>query len=177
LPSRKYSAEHKPNWTLWSAATASPPLLTLLASHACAQIVEEVHRWRPSVPLGLNHASAEDDWYEGMFIPKGTVCVGNIWHCNHDRAVFGEAADEFRPERHLDERGDLLSGSMETVQAGHITFVFGQRVCVGKYLAIDTLFITTARMLRAAKLERVRDESGKEAPLDLDTLMQTGLVA
>jgi cytochrome P450 len=97
-----------------------------------------------------------------MFIPKGTVCVGNIWHCNHDRAVFGEDADEFRPERHLDESGDLLSGSMETVQAGHVTFGFGRRVCVGKYLAIDTRFITTARMLRAAKLERVRDESGKE---------------
>jgi hypothetical protein len=62
LPSQKYNASHKPNWTLWSAATASPPFLTLLASHTCAQIVEEVHRWRPSVPLGLNHASAEDDW-------------------------------------------------------------------------------------------------------------------
>jgi cytochrome P450 len=96
-----------------------------------------------------------------MFIPKGTVCVGNIWHCNHDRPVFGEDADEFRPERHLDERGDLLSGSMETVQAGHVTFGFGRRVCVGKYQAIDTLFVTIARMLRAAKLERVRDESGR----------------
>jgi len=64
--------------------------------YVCA-IVEEVHCWRPSVPLGLNHASTEDDWYEGMFIPKGTVRVGNIWHCNHDRAVFGEGADEFRP--------------------------------------------------------------------------------
>src|SRR5579863_4564566 len=36
-----------------------------------------------------------------MFIPKGTVCTSNIWHCNHDRTVFGEDADEFRPEASL----------------------------------------------------------------------------
>jgi len=73
-------------------------------------VIKEVLRWRPSVPLGLPHATIEDDWYEGMFIPKGTVCIPNAWHCNHDRAIFGEDADEFRPERHLDERGELLAG-------------------------------------------------------------------
>jgi cytochrome P450 len=139
-------------------------------------IIEEILRWRPSTPFGIPHAAAEDDWYEGMFIPTGTVCIPNVWNCNHDRAVFGEDADEFRPERHLDEHGDLLSGSVETVQAGHVTFGFGRRVCVGKHLANDTLFISTARILWATKLEGVRDESGNEVPLDTDTLIDVGLV-
>jgi len=23
---------------------------------------------------------SQDDWYEGFFIPKGTVCLANIWY-------------------------------------------------------------------------------------------------
>jgi cytochrome P450 len=111
-----------------------------------------------------------------MFIPKGTICIPNVWLCNHDRAVFGEDADEFRPERHLDEHGELLSGSVQAVQAGHVSFGFGRRVCVGKHLANNTLFINTARMLWAAKLEGPRDANGKEVPLDTDTFIDTGLV-
>ena len=34
-------------------------------------IVREVIRWKPIVPLGLPHASNDDDIYKGFFIPKG----------------------------------------------------------------------------------------------------------
>ena len=143
--------------------------------YVCA-IVREVLRWRPAVPWGMPHALMKDDWYEGMFIPKGTVCISNIWHCNHDRAVFGEDADEFRPERHLDEQGELLSGPAETNQAGHVSFGFGRRICVGKELAADSLFIDITYMLWALNFERARDENGKEVPLDLDTLVDAGMI-
>jgi cytochrome P450 len=112
-----------------------------------------------------------------MFIPKGTICIPNTWHANHDRAVFGEDADEFRPERHLNERGELIPGPVETNLAGHVTFGFGRRICVGKELAADSLFITTASMLWAANFQRALDKSGKEMPLDVDTLVDAGLVA
>ncbi|KAI0248229.1 cytochrome P450 [Lactifluus subvellereus] len=118
----------------------------------------------------------EDDWYEGMFVPKGTMCIANIWHCNHDRAVFGDDADEFRPERHLDEHGEPLPGPAETNQQGHVTFGFGRRICAAKHLTNDSLFINAARVLWAANLERVRDENGKQVPLDTDTLVDVGLV-
>jgi cytochrome P450 len=137
--------------------------------YVCA-IVREVLRWRPVAPLGVPHAAIKDDWYEGMFIPKGTVCIANIWHCNHDLAVFGEDADEFRPERHLDRQGELASGPVETNKAGHVTYGFGRRICVGKELANDSLFIDTSRMLWAANFERARGKDGKELPLDLDTI-------
>jgi cytochrome P450 len=139
-------------------------------------VIKEVLRWRPSLPLSVPHAVTEDDWYEGMFIPKGTICMPNIWQCNHDRAVFGEDADEFRPERHLDEHGELSPGPAETNQAGHTTFGFGRRICLGKHLADGSLFINIARLLWAAKLERARDENGREMPLDSDTLVDIGLV-
>jgi len=143
--------------------------------YVCA-VIKEVLRWRPALPLGVPHATIEDDWYEGMFIPKGTICIPNTWHCNHDRAIFGEDADEFRPERHLDDQGKMLAGPAETSQTGHVTFGFGRRICVGKELAADSLFIDTAYMLWAANFERARDENGKEVLLDLDTLVDAGLV-
>jgi len=143
--------------------------------YVCA-VIKEVLRWRPAAPIGVPHAAIEDDWYEGMFIPKGAVCISNIWHCNHDRAVFGDDVDEFRPDRHLDEQGGLLSGPAETNQTGHVTFGFGRRICVGKELAADSLFINTTCMLWAANFERARDENGKEVPVDLDKLVNTGAV-
>jgi cytochrome P450 len=139
-------------------------------------MIKEILRWRPTLALGVPHVATEEDWYEGMYIPKGAICIPNTWHCNHDRAVFGEDADKFRPERHLDEHGETIPGPVETNQAGHVAFGFGRRNCVGKDLATDSLFIDMARILWAAKLERARDENGKEVPLDTETIVDTGVI-
>jgi cytochrome P450 len=139
-------------------------------------IIRETLRWRPSIPFLVPHAATEEDWYEGMYIPKGTICIANVWHCNHDREVFGEDADEFRPERHLDENGELLPGPLETNQAGHVTLGFGRRICVGKDLVNEWLFIYMARILWAANLEGPRDENGKQVPLDVETIVDGGVV-
>ncbi len=139
-------------------------------------IVKETLRWRPVTPLGIPHVATVEDWYEGMYIPKGTACIANIWQCNHDQAVYGEDADEFRPERFLNSRGELTSGPMDANQEGHTSYGFGRRNCVGKVLANESLFIYVARTLWAVNIERVRDESGNEVLPDTDGLVDIGLV-
>lgn len=42
-------------------------------------LIKELLRWRPVNKFGMMHASTEDDWYEGYFIPKGSVVVLNWW--------------------------------------------------------------------------------------------------
>lgn len=42
-------------------------------------LIKEVLRWRAVNKFGMTHATSEDDWYEGYFIPKGTVAVLNWW--------------------------------------------------------------------------------------------------
>lgn len=42
-------------------------------------IVKEILRWRAVNKFGMVHALQEDDWYEGYFIPKGSVVVLNWW--------------------------------------------------------------------------------------------------
>jgi cytochrome P450 len=91
--------------------------------------------------------------------------------------VFGDDADEFKPERHLGDKGELLPGPKETNREGHVSFGFGRRVCVGKHLANESLFIQTARILWAASLKCARDENGKERLPDTSTLVDVvGLI-
>ena len=43
-------------------------------------IVSETLRWRPVAVLGgTPHATTADDWYEGMFIPKGSTIIAPLW--------------------------------------------------------------------------------------------------
>ena len=134
-------------------------------------MVKESLRWRPVgsvAQLGIPHSTTEDDWYEGMFIPKGTICITNLWQCNHDTALYGDDAADFNPGRFLDEHGSLIPGpvTVETHDDGHCAYGFGRRACVGKHMANETLFISIATVLWAVRLERPRDENGKEVPLD-----------
>jgi cytochrome P450 len=139
-------------------------------------VVREVLRWRSPLRLGLPHTVAEDDWYEGMFIPKGATCIANTWHCNRDRTVFGDDADEFKPERHLGDNGELLPGPKETNREGHVSFGFGRRICVGRHLANDSLFIHTGRILWAATLKCGRDGNGRERPPDTSAFVEMGVI-
>ncbi|KAF8273313.1 cytochrome P450 [Lactarius quietus] len=70
-------------------------------------MVKETLRWSPIFPFGLPHASTVDDWYNGMFIPKGTQCLQNTRLLNSDPEVFGSNAADFDPARYLDEKGQL----------------------------------------------------------------------
>jgi len=139
-------------------------------------LVKESLRWRPALPLGIPHTTTEDDWYEGMFIPKGTSCMVNTWQCHHDPASYGPDAGSFNPERFLDEHGKLIPGPVETHDDGHSTYGFGRRACVGKHAANDSLFIDIATVLWASQLEHARDENGKEIPIDADTPIDIGTV-
>ena len=42
-------------------------------------VIKENLRIRPPNKFGMHHATSEDDWYNGMFIPKGSVVILNWW--------------------------------------------------------------------------------------------------
>jgi cytochrome P450 len=139
-------------------------------------MVKELLRWRPIAPIITPHRATEDDWYEGMFIPKGTICLANAWHMNHDPEVFGENAEDFDPARYLDASGDIAPGLSELKKDGHFTYGFGSRICVGRLMADNSLFINIAILLWATKIERKKDGSGRFLPLDVDGWVDVGLV-
>jgi cytochrome P450 len=139
-------------------------------------IVKELLRWRPFAPINTPHQSTEDDWYEGMFIPKGTICLANTWHMNRDPEIFGENTEDFEPARYLDASGDIAPAISDLKKDGHFTYGFGSRICVGRHMANNSLFINIATLLWAAKIERKEDASGRFFPLDVDSWVDVGLV-
>ncbi len=122
-------------------------------------MVKETLRWSPIAPLGVPHASTADDWYEGVFIPKGTICYQNMRVLHFDPEVFGSNAAEFDPARYLDEKGQVKT-LMEGREEGHVTFGYGRRVCPGRHVAEGTLVIDFATLLWAMRFERPKGLQG-----------------
>ncbi|KAI0028825.1 cytochrome P450 [Vararia minispora EC-137] len=131
-------------------------------------LVREALRWKSSAPIGLPHVSEEDDWYKGFFIPKGTICIANVYACHLDPEVYGEDAAYFNPARHLDENGQLKPAPADTKEEGHISYGFGRRICVARHVANDALFAAAAMMLWAFNLQA-------EGEVDIDGYIDKGL--
>ncbi|KAF5327811.1 hypothetical protein D9619_004578 [Psilocybe cf. subviscida] len=133
-------------------------------------LVKEAMRWQVVVPLAVAHMATDDDVYEGYFIPKGTMVLGNAWAILHDERVFKDPG-EFRPERYL-KNGKLdLSVRQPEVSA----FGFGRRICPGRYLSDNTLWSIVASTLHAFNITPALDEKG--VPIPLSKNMTSGLIS
>jgi len=100
-------------------------------------IYRELMRLHPPVPLGIEHSLIEDDFYLGYHIPKGCSIIPNIWAMNRDPDVYPRP-DDFLPERFLDFPGPFTS--INDIRA----YGFGRRVCAGRYMADNTVWLTIA---------------------------------
>ncbi|KAI9443598.1 cytochrome P450 [Lactarius indigo] len=152
--------------------SARPPTFADLPSLPYIRaMVKETLRWSPTVPLGMPHVSTEDDWYEGMFIPKGTGCLQNMRTLNFNPEVYGNNAMDFDPARYLDEKGQVKA-RMAGREAGHMSFGFGRRICPGRFVAEGTLAIDIATLLWAILFER---PEGAQGELDVRTMVHSGV--
>lgn len=43
-------------------------------------VILETQRWRPLSPIGIPHRCTEENEYEGLRIPKGTMMYPNLWY-------------------------------------------------------------------------------------------------
>ncbi|KAJ7653935.1 cytochrome P450 [Mycena polygramma] len=137
--------------------------------------VREALRWHPVDPVGLPHQSLEDDWYEGYFIPKGTICIANVWALNRDVEAYGADAADFNPSRYLDEKGQLKPALADTKE-GHVSYGFGRRICIGRHVANNSLFIGIACILWGADIRPTKDAAGKPIiPIESE-IINDGLV-
>ncbi|EFQ31563.1 hypothetical protein CGRA01v4_01485 [Colletotrichum graminicola] len=62
-------------------------------------IVQETLRWCPVSPLGVPHRSLEDDIYNGMFIPKGSIVYANARAMTQDERAYFDPG-RFNPDRY-----------------------------------------------------------------------------
>ncbi|KAJ7256294.1 cytochrome P450 [Mycena rebaudengoi] len=108
--------------------------------YVCA-LVKEVLRWIPVGPISIHYIPVEDE-YKGYRIPAGSVVIGNTWSIFRDEAAYPDA-HLFKPERFL------LNGkpNPDIRDPEAFAFGYGRRICPGRHMAIDSVWITIAYML------------------------------
>ncbi|KAK4465348.1 putative cytochrome P450 17A1 [Cladorrhinum samala] len=123
-------------------------------------IVSETLRWRPVAVLGgTPHATTADDWYESMFIPKGSTIIASLWSIHLNEKDFPDP-HAFRPERFLEGRD--YPGTF-----GHSAFGWGRRICPGLHLGQASVAINIARILWGFDIKPAKDESGRDIDVDI----------
>lgn len=125
-----------------------------------AAIVKETSRWHTTAPFSVMRATADDDEYNGYFIPKGTFVIPNTWAIMHDPKVY-DAPLDFRPERFLKpESGELDRTAPDPLETG--PFGYGRRICPGRFASDDALFLLAACLLYTYELSLPKDQNGTQ---------------
>ncbi|KAI1457470.1 putative cytochrome P450 oxidoreductase OrdA-like protein [Annulohypoxylon moriforme] len=118
-------------------------------------MIKEVLRWHPVAPMALPHTSIDDDICEGYFIPKGSMLLANVWYFTHDPDVYRDPM-VFRPERFLE-----ADGHKPEPDPHMFAFGFGRRICPGRYLADNALYLNIVQILATFKVSKYL-ENGRE---------------
>ncbi|KAI0052386.1 cytochrome P450 [Auriscalpium vulgare] len=137
--------------------------------HYVNALCKELVRWRLVTPIGVPHATAEDDVYQGFLIPKGSLVIANGWSILHDPAVYPEL-EKFNPERFLTDDG-LFKDDLRL----SIAFGAGKRICPGRFVVDSTVFIIVARVLSAFTVDKSED-GDKNSGLDAKVNMGAGVI-
>ncbi|KGO53203.1 Cytochrome P450 [Penicillium expansum] len=105
-------------------------------------VIREALRVNPGVAMILERIVPEGGFTlpDGRYLPAGTKAGINPFVTNRDFGVFGDDADDFNPDRWLQDKDESpenfevrLRRMKDTVD---LSFGGGGRVCMGRYLAI-----------------------------------------
>ncbi|CAH1775328.1 unnamed protein product [Owenia fusiformis] len=114
----------------------------------------ELLRYISHVPLAVPHKTTVDTSVVGYDIPKNTQVFMNLYAMHHDDSVFRDPW-EFKPERWLDDDGQLVSIEERNKV---VPFGGGRRACPGELLATTRMFLFSANILKRFNILPVEGE-------------------
>ncbi|KAF8728747.1 hypothetical protein HU200_018025 [Digitaria exilis] len=79
---------------------------------------------------------------DGYDVPTGTLVFVNVWAIGRDPAVWGHAAEEFRPERFVGSSLDVKGQDFELLPFGS-----GRRICPGIGLGLKMVQVILANLV------------------------------
>ncbi|EIW75777.1 cytochrome P450 [Coniophora puteana RWD-64-598 SS2] len=125
----------------------------------CNAIFNETLRWGAPVPLNLPHRLMDDDIYDGMYIPKGSLIFGNIWAITRDEKLYPEAA-RFNPDRFMTPAEDETAERRRDPR--NYVFGFGRRRCPGANLIESSGWLLMTSMIATLDIGKFIDDHGRE---------------
>ncbi|KAI0667898.1 cytochrome P450 [Trametes maxima] len=160
---RRTRVQEKLRSELRIVGTDCPTADELAALRYLDCVVREVVRLHPSAPSSIRVA-AEDTTlplrdsvhirgqaHDRISVTKGTPIVLPILAMNRDRALWGEDAFEFRPER-WDSLPETVSG-IPGVWGNTLSFWGGQHACIGYRFALNQMRFIVFKLLREFEFE------------------------
>ncbi|KAI2617316.1 cytochrome P450 [Hypomontagnella submonticulosa] len=118
--------------------------------------IKEVLRLNPPVATNAREAVRDTilpvgggpDGKSPIFVRKGTLLRYLPWSLHRRKDIYGDDADEFRPER-----WETLRPTFE-----YVPFNAGPRICVGQQFALTQIAFVTLRLLQAFKAIERKDD-------------------
>ncbi|XP_045822513.1 cytochrome P450 704C1-like [Trifolium pratense] len=103
----------------------------------------ETIRLHPAVPVESRYCFSDDTLPDGYSVRKGDLVSFQPYVMGRMKFLWGEDAEQFRPERWLDENGNFKKESSFKFTA----FQGGPRICLGKDFAYRQMKIYSAILL------------------------------
>lgn len=122
-------------------------------------VVRETTRLHPAVAMALERyvppGGLELPGGAG-YVPAGAAVGMNAYVTGRNKGVWGEDADEFRPERWLradGEEEDWYKARLQRMNAADLSFGSGSRICIGRNLALVEVYKIVATLLNRYDIE------------------------
>ncbi|XP_062010762.1 cytochrome P450 704C1-like [Rosa rugosa] len=103
----------------------------------------ETLRLYPAVPVNAKVCFSDDTWPDGFSVKKGDMVAYQPYAMGRMKFLWGDDAEEFRPERWLDENDIFQPES----PFKFTVFQAGPRICLGKEFAYKEMKIFSAVLL------------------------------
>ncbi|KAI3787430.1 hypothetical protein L1987_41893 [Smallanthus sonchifolius] len=117
-------------------------------------VVKEVLRLHPPGPLlSWSRLAITDTTVDGHEVAAGTTAMVNMWAISRDPEIWKEPV-EFRPERFLNEKEELMDMSVMGSDLRLAPFGSGRRSCPGKSLGLTTVNFWVASLLQEFEFGR-----------------------
>ncbi|RAH67142.1 cytochrome P450 [Aspergillus aculeatinus CBS 121060] len=138
--------------------------------------IKESLRLHPVVPRNQREAIRDtvlplgggDDGLSPAFVPKGTLVGYNLYAMHRRADLYGDDADDFRPERWEDGKLQLR------LRWGYLPFNGGPRICIGQRYALTEASYVLVRMVQEFRGLESRDPGPWEESRGLTLCSRNG---
>ena len=127
-------------------------------------VVKEAMRLHPGIGVLLERVVPEGGLKlaDGSTIPTGTIVGLNPWVIGRDPELYGKDAEDFVPERWLqrdNESSEIFEARSKAMKESDLTFGAGNRVCIGRWLALMEVYKIVPTLLLKYQVCRLHARS------------------